>query len=95
MQSLMKESAKTSQSLKEKLRDMVRLKDIVSEFIWYMLTGGLVTSVGYNYIVNSSCSLSATEMKKRHDEYVADEQKIKDAKDSGETPDQRIYSTNE
>ena len=49
---------------KEDLRDIVRLKELVSTFVWYMLTGGLVTSVGYNYIVNSSCTLSSAEMKK-------------------------------
>lgn len=77
---------------KEDLRDIVRLKDIVAQFIWYMLTGGLVTSVGYNYIVNSACSLSSEEMKKRHDEYVEQEQKIADFKKSNPT---RVYSTNE
>jgi hypothetical protein len=77
---------------KEDLRDIVRLKDIVAQFIWYMLTGGLVTSVGYNYIVNSACSLSSAEMKKRHDEYVEKEQKIADTKKSNPI---RVYSTNE
>lgn len=83
---------KGADQYKEDLRDMVRLKDIVAQFIWYMLTGGLVTSVGYNYIVNSACTLSSAEMKKRHDEYVEDEQKIADAK-KADPP--RVYSTNE
>ena len=77
---------------KEDLRDMVRLKNIVSTFIWYMLTGGLVTSVGYNYIVNSACTLSSAEMKKRHDDYVEKEQKIAATKQA-DPP--RVYSTNE
>ena len=34
------------------------------------LTGTLVTSVSYNYILNSGCTQSVAEMEKRHDEYV-------------------------
>ena len=83
---------KGADQYKEDLRDMVRLKNIVAQFIWYMLTGCLVTSVGYNYIVNSACTLSSAEMKKRHDEYVENEQKIADAK-KADPP--RVYSTNE
>ena len=50
--------------LKEKLRSMVILKDTVSEYIWYILTGGLVTSVSYNYMVNSECVKSVKELEK-------------------------------
>ena len=95
MKSLFNPGVYDNSELKEKLRDMVRLKDLVAEFVWYMLTGGLVTSVGYNYIVNSSCTLSSAEMKKRHEDYVDSEEKIKDAKDSGDTSQPRVYSTSE
>jgi len=95
MKTLFNSGVYDNQELKEKLRDMVRLKDLVAEFVWYMLTGGLVTSVGYNYIVNSSCTLSSAEMKKRHEDYVDNEQKIKDAKESGDIPEQRVYTTDE
>jgi len=43
---------------------MVILKDTVSEYIWYILTGGLVTSVSYNYMVNSECVKSVKELEK-------------------------------
>ena len=39
-------------------RNMVKLKDLVSQFVWYMLAGILVTSRSYNYIINQPCSLS-------------------------------------
>ena len=46
----------------EKLQKYVRFKNIVAEFIWYSLTGVLTTLVSYNYIVNSTCSLSAAQI---------------------------------
>jgi hypothetical protein len=39
-------------------KNMVKLKDLVSQFVWYMLAGILVTSRSYNYIINQPCSLS-------------------------------------
>ena len=79
--------------LKEKLKDMVRLKDIVSEYIWYMLTGTLVTSVGYNYTINIGCKQSVQEMQKRHDEYEKDVLKTNN-KDNDKKP-KRVYTTYE
>jgi hypothetical protein len=37
---------------------MVKLKDLVAQFVWYMLAGILVTSRSYNYIINQPCGLS-------------------------------------
>ena len=39
-------------------RNMVKLKDLVSQFVWYMLAGILVTSRSYNYIINQPCTLT-------------------------------------
>ena len=39
-------------------RNMVKLKDMVAQFVWYMLAGILVTSRSYNYIINQPCALS-------------------------------------
>ena len=55
------------------LFSLVRMKNLIAEYIWYLLTGALVTSVGYNYIINSGCKLSSKEMQRRHDEYVIKE----------------------
>lgn len=70
-------------------RKIIRLKDLVSEFVWYTLTGILVTTVSYNTIVNSTCNNSVKEMKKRHDEYetqVAEKQK-----QQATAPPEKIY----
>ena len=39
-------------------RNMVKLKDLVAQFVWYMLAGILVTSRSYNYIINQPCGLT-------------------------------------
>ena len=61
------------QSKAYQLFGLVRLKNIIAEYVWFMLTGTLVTSVGYNYIINTGCNLSAADMQKRHDEYTEKE----------------------
>lgn len=42
----------------ENFRNMVKLKDLVAQFVWYMLAGILVTSRSYNYIINQPCTLT-------------------------------------
>jgi hypothetical protein len=71
--------------------NIIRVKDLVSEFMWYALGGLLVTTISYNNIVNSTCNNSVKEMKKRHNQYEAD---IKDkAKQVAAAPPKRIYKT--
>lgn len=53
------------------LFNFILLKDIVAEYVWYMLSGILVTSVSYNYILNSSCKKNVKDMERRHDDYIA------------------------
>jgi HSP90 family molecular chaperone len=69
MQNAMKSGAYTNTSLKEKLESLVNLKYLTSEYLWYMLTGALVTSISYNYLVNIGCNNSAKNMLKRRAEY--------------------------
>lgn len=80
------------QDFKEKLRSYVNLKDNISLFVWYMLTGGLVTSVSYNYIVNSGCKQSAKEMEDRRKDYIQKQQQIQEEK-ANEEP--RIYNVSD
>jgi type VI protein secretion system component Hcp len=90
---LFKPNVKNNQSLKDQLFDFIRMKDIVAEYIWYMLVGFLVTSVSYNYVVNTGCSQSAAEMEQRHKDYQAKEGEIQDDKAQGIQP--RVYSSDE
>ena len=52
------------------LYNLLKIKDIIAEYIWYLLSGFLVTSISYNYIVNVGCSYSAKQMKTEYDEYI-------------------------
>ena len=58
------------QSMILKLYNLLKIKDIIAEYIWYLLSGFLVTSISYNYIVNVGCSYSAKQMKTEYDEYI-------------------------
>lgn len=83
---------KNAGEFKEKLRNFVKMKDTVSEFIWFILSGGLVTSVSYNYIVNSDCKKSADKMKENVSETEAKAQAELAAKNN--TP-VRVYTSTE
>lgn len=56
--------------LYQEFRDMVKLKDIVGTFVWYMLVGVIVTSRSYNYIISQPCSLNASVAQKAVDNYI-------------------------
>jgi hypothetical protein len=92
MSGLFKTGVSANNEIKDQLLDYIRLKDNIAEYIWYMLTGGLVTSVGYNYIVNSGCNKSVKDMQKRHKEYEA--QALKQFKEKQEAQP-RVYASTE
>tara|TARA_Y100000389_G_C17462436_1_gene522842 strand:- start:315 stop:1022 length:708 start_codon:yes stop_codon:yes gene_type:complete len=51
---------------KESLRNLVRLKDIVAEFMWFLFSGLLISSISQNSINNSTCYKNIDVMKKEH-----------------------------
>ena len=69
-------------------RSMVRLKDLVAEFVWYMLAGILVTSRSYNYIINRPCTLSPDVAEKIASDYAKNN---KGNADKNTTPDGFVY----
>ena len=64
-----------SNKYRDKLYKYVDMKYTISELIWNLLAGGLVTSISYNYIIGIGCAKSADQMKQRHDAYRAGENK--------------------
>jgi hypothetical protein len=62
-------------SMMDKLYHFVQMKYTISEYVWNLLTGFLVTSISYNYILNTGCAKSPQEMKERYDRYEAEEEK--------------------
>jgi hypothetical protein len=90
MKSIFKADAYTDAN-KATLLGFVQLKDVVSEYIWYMLTGALVTSVSYNYAVNKGCTQNVKEIKNRQIAYKKELEE--NAKNNNVKP--KIYSTTE
>ena len=66
---------KQAEQNRKDLYKFVDMKYTISEYVWNMLTGFLVTSVSYNYILNAGCEKSAEQMKKQHDDYRAAQKK--------------------
>lgn len=64
-----------NENYRNKLYNFVQLKYSVSEYVWNMLTGLFVTSISYNYIINSTCAKTPKEMKERYDKYQEDLEK--------------------
>ena len=69
-------------------RNMVKLKDLVAQFVWYMLAGILVTSRSYNYIINQPCTLSPDIADKIASDYANNN---KGNTDKNTTPDGFVY----
>jgi hypothetical protein len=68
--------------MKKQFVGFLRLKDIVAESIWFIITGLLVTSISYNYLLNIGCKKTVQEMQNTSKKYsedikVADNDKIK------------------
>jgi hypothetical protein len=91
MKGVFKQSVYENDTFKNNLYSMVVLKNTVSMCIWYILTGILITSISYNYIINSGCKASAAEMQERHVQY---EQELAEAQTSTTTA-KRVYTTTE
>lgn len=51
--------------IKKKLKGLIILKDMVAEWLWYVLTGVLTASVSTNYILSQNCNLSVKELEQR------------------------------
>jgi len=75
-----------------KLQQYIKMKTLIAEYIWFALTGMLVTSISYNSMLNTGCVQSAAEMQKRHDEYVEKEKKMQDAQSQKQ---QMVYQSYE
>jgi hypothetical protein len=93
MKNYFKPEAFTNVELKDGLKMMVFAKDLVAEFVWFVLTGFLVTSVSYNYLANTTCKQSVKEMRKRHQAHQTS--KINEHVQNLQADLPRIYNINE
>ena len=71
---------------KEVFRDIVRLKDLVSEWIWYLLGGSVAISSSYTILMNAECTQSPAQYIQSHQIAMATEE---------ETPEPTVYTVTE
>lgn len=53
-------------------KQFVKLKEIVSEWIWYMLTASIAISISYNSIITSKCNKTASQYIDSHNNAMAE-----------------------
>jgi predicted membrane protein len=79
---------KGANEFKEQLRNLVRLKNLVGYYVWFMLSGALITSMSYNYIVGVGCQKSAKQMQLLHNKYENEQKALQDSSNGSK----RIYN---
>ena len=75
-------SKKNQDANKIALFNFIVLKDCIAEFIWYLLTGLLVTSISYNYIINSTCTANVKQMTENYKAETIQNQKNQENKNT-------------
>jgi hypothetical protein len=63
---------------KEAFRSIVRMKDAVSEWIWYLLGGSVAISSSYTILMNAECTKSPDEYVQSHQIAMATEEPVQD-----------------
>ena len=64
------------------LKNFIRLKNIVSYFIWYLLTGILITSISYNYMLSVPCIQTPKQARESAAKFLASQTVKKQASDN-------------
>jgi len=63
--------------IKEKLLNLVILKDNIGEAFWYIYTSILVSSIVYYNLAMRGCVKSVEQIKSEHDDYIKKQEEIK------------------
>lgn len=74
------------------LKNFIRLKNIVSYFIWYLLTGILITSVSYNYMLSVPCVQTPKQARQSAAQFIASQSAKQQASD-GAKANMPVYKT--
>lgn len=74
------------------LKNFIRLKNIVSYFIWYLLTGVLITSLSYNYMLSVPCVQTPKQARELAAQFLANQSAKKQASDDAKA-NMPIYKT--
>lgn len=74
------------------LKNFIRLKNIVSYFIWYLLTGILITSISYNYMLSVPCIQTPKQARESAAKFLASQTAKKQASDDAKA-NMPVYKT--
>lgn len=74
------------------LKNFIRLKNIVSYFIWYLLTGILITSLSYNYMLSVPCVQTPKQARDLAAQFLANQNAKKQASDDAKA-NMPVYKT--
>ena len=82
----------TTNVLQKELFNLVKMKELTAEYIWYIFAGFLITSISYNFIIGSSCKKSVQDMQQAHN---AHDLKSQEKYDASSEEEKRMYSITE
>jgi hypothetical protein len=68
---------------KEALLQVIRLKEIISEWIWFLLAGSVAISSSYTILMNTECTKSAEDYVLQHNVAMAETEDV---------PEQKLYT---
>jgi hypothetical protein len=74
------------------LKNFIRLKNIVSYFIWYLLTGILITSISYNYMLSVPCLQTPKQARVNAALFLASQNAKKESSDKAKA-NMPVYKT--
>lgn len=74
------------------LKKYIILKNLVSYFIWYLLTGILITSISYNYMLTVPCVQTPKQARIAAAQFLADKNNAKQSADAAKS-NAPVYKT--
>ena len=74
------------------LKKYIMLKNLVSYFIWYLLTGILITSISYNYMLTVPCVQTPKQARIAAAQFLADKNNAKQSADAAKS-NAPVYKT--
>jgi len=81
-----------SNSLFFELKKYIVLKDLISYFIWYLLTGILITSISYNYMLTIPCVQTPKQARTAAAQFLANKNNAKNSADAAKS-NAPVYKT--
>ena len=76
---LIQEDVFENNPLKGELSNYVTIKNMISEYIWYILIGSIVTTTSYNFIININCNKSSAQLQSENDDSTKENSETTDA----------------